>query len=168
MTYRQATTADLEQLRLLGMQAWAQYQTALTPEAWQQLSGSLSDPGKYAALQAQSHCIVCEDTDGTLIGMAFLVPSGNPTDIYPADWCYIRTLSVHPSASGRGIGRQLTIQCIERGRRLGEHTIALHTSEMMHGARHLYESLGFTILREIEPRFGKRYWLYTLPLDAGV
>jgi hypothetical protein len=37
---------------------------------------------------------------------------------------------------------------------------------MMHKARHIYESLGFTILREIEPRLGKKYWLYTLDIST--
>lgn len=40
----------------------------------------------------------------------------------------------------------------------------LHTSEMMGAARHIYESLGFKKLREIEPRYGKKYWLYKLEL----
>ena len=59
--------------------------------------------------------------------------------------------------------------CIDIANRNGEKTIALHTSEMMDKARHIYESLGFTILREIDQRLGKRYWLYTLEInDNGI
>jgi len=36
---------------------------------------------------------------------------------------------------------------------------------MMDKARHIYESLGFKILKEIVPRLGKKYWLYTLDLS---
>jgi uncharacterized protein (DUF1810 family) len=36
----------------------------------------------------------------------------------------------------------------------------------MDAARHIYESLGFTILKEIPNRFGKRYWLYTLNITS--
>lgn len=96
--------------------------------------------------------------------MAFLVPSGNPTDIYQADWCYIRFVSVHPEFSGKCIGRQLTEKCIEVAKSNNEQILALHTSEMMQKARHIYESLGFAILRELEPRLGKKYCLYTLAI----
>jgi len=43
--------------------------------------------------------------------------------------------------------------------------MALHTSEMMRSARHIYEKIGFNILKEIEPRLGVKYWLYTLELN---
>jgi ribosomal protein S18 acetylase RimI-like enzyme len=76
-------------------------------------------------------------------------------------------VSVHPEHSGKGIGRRLTEKCIEMAKSNHEKMIALHTSEMMNKARHIYESLGFTILRELEPRLGKKYWLYTLSLDSS-
>jgi len=96
--------------------------------------------------------------------MAFLVPSGNPTDIYRKEWSYIRFVSVDPEFTGRGIGRKLTMMCIDKARANGENIIALHTSEIMGNARHIYESLGFRVLKEIDRRLGKRYWLYTLNL----
>ena len=96
--------------------------------------------------------------------MAFLVPHGNPTEIYDENWCYIRFVSVDPEFGGKGIGRQLTENCIQIAIDNKEQTIALHTSEMMNTARHIYESLGFKILKEIEPRLGKKYWLYTLDI----
>lgn len=37
--------------------------------------------------------------------------------------------------------------------------------EIMNNARHIYESLGFKIVREIDQRLGKRYWLCKLDLD---
>jgi ribosomal protein S18 acetylase RimI-like enzyme len=73
---------------------------------------------------------------------------------------------VDPDYQGKGIAKMLTKKCIEHAIVLKEKTIALHTSEMMHAARHIYESAGFTILKEIEPRLGKRYWIYTLALNS--
>lgn len=164
MKFRKGHNGDLEQLRILGMASWKQFENVLTPDNWQKLFSNVSRKETYIELLAQSHCFVCEREGGAIIGMAFLVPSGNPTDIYPADWRYIRFVSVHPEFTGKGIGRQLTRQCVEIAKSNNEHTVALHTSEMMHTARHIYESLGFTILRELEPRLGKKYWLYTLAL----
>ena len=98
--------------------------------------------------------------------MAFLIPSGNPTDIFQADWSYVRMVGVHHSYGGQGIGRQLMQLCIDQAKATHETTLALHTSEFMDAARHLYEQLGFTQLKELEPRYGKRYWLYLLELSA--
>lgn len=97
--------------------------------------------------------------------MAFLISSGNPTDIYLKEWSYIRFISVDPDYSGLGIRRKLTSMCIDLAIQNGEKTIALHTSEIMDKARQLYESLGFKILKEIDPRLGKKYWLYKLDLS---
>jgi ribosomal protein S18 acetylase RimI-like enzyme len=166
MTFRKGSNGDIKQLRQLCLESWAQFQTALTPENWQKLFYNLNRIETYHELLKQSDCIVCENADGAIIGMAFLVPSGNPTDIYQANWCYIRFVSVHPAYAGKGIGRQLTLECIETAKRNKEQIVALHTSEMMHKARHIYESLEFTILREIEPRLGKKYWLYTLDIST--
>jgi ribosomal protein S18 acetylase RimI-like enzyme len=55
--------------------------------------------------------------------------------------------------------------CINHAKKTNEKVIALHTSEFMNAARHLYEKMGFEILREIEPRLGNRYWLYSLRLN---
>ena len=164
MTIRPGNIDDLEQLRTLALKSWAQFQNELTPENWQMLFNNLNNKETYTALFDNSDCIVCETADKSIIGMAFLVPSGNATEIYKAEWCIIRFLSVDPAYGGLGIGRRLTEKCIELAKSNNEQTIALHTSEMMNRARHIYERLGFTILREIEPRFGKKYWLYTYDL----
>lgn len=96
--------------------------------------------------------------------MAFLVPHGNPTEIYDKDWCYIRFVTVDPDFAGQGVGKKLTVDCIDTARKNNEKIISLHTSELMDKARHIYESLGFEIVREIDQRLGKRYWLYKLDL----
>ncbi len=163
MNFRQGNIDDLEQLKLLGLKSWKQFEKDLTPENWQRLYGNLSNNQTYLDLLEKSHSIVCENDD-EIIGMAFLVPHGNPTEIYSFDWCYIRFVSVDPAYSGQRIGRRLTEKCIEHAKKRNEKTIALHTSEIMNKAKHIHESLGFKILREIEPRLGKKYWLYTLDI----
>jgi ribosomal protein S18 acetylase RimI-like enzyme len=165
MIFRKATTADAANLRSLALASWTPFRPMLEPQHWQLLFNNLDNIQTYTALLTQAHSFVCEDAIGSIIGMAFLVPSGNPTDIYPADWSYIRFVSVHPDFAGKGIGGNLTVLCIETAKALKEHTIALHTSEIMPAARHIYERLGFTIMREIESQFGKRYWLYALQLS---
>ncbi|MBO9619016.1 MAG: GNAT family N-acetyltransferase [Niabella sp.] len=157
---RTGTIKDIRQIRELVISSWGRFQQELTEENGAQLLRSIHDENTYLRLFETATCMVCETEEHKIIGMVFLVSSGHPTDIYPADWCYIRFLTVSPEYEGKGIGRRLTQECLDNARNSGEHTIALHTSELMNNARALYEDMGFKIIKELEPRLGKRYWLY--------
>jgi len=161
LLYRQGSSNDLQQILDLGKVSYEQYSEILTPDNWERLNSFLNNEKAFLELILQSYTLVCIDND-TIIGMAFLIPSGNPTDIYQADWCYIRMVGVHPNYAGQGIGKNMMKLCIDKAKEMNEKTIALHTSEFMDAARHIYKNLGFIKLKEIPPRFGKKYWLYTL------
>lgn len=154
-------------MKALAIDSWSAYKAYLTEDNWKLLNENLHDNKTYEELLNISTCFLCVNNQTDVVGMAFFVQSGNPTDIYLSDWCYIRFVSVHPKFGGKGIGRELAKMCIDLAKQNGEKTIALHTSEMMHAARHIYESMGFAILKEIDKRLGVRYWLYTLDLPAN-
>ena len=162
--FRKGNFDDLGSLKELAIKSWKQFQPLLSEEHWKTLYESLQDDKTYIDLLEMSECIVCTTDQQKIIGMAFLVSSGNPTEIYDKDWSYIRFVSVAPEFSGQGIGRKLTEICIEKAKANQEKAIALHTSEQMDKARHIYETSGFRLLREIDRRLGKRYWLYKLDL----
>lgn len=166
MTLRLATAQDIPAIQQLTLVAWQQFEALLEPVHWEKLHNTLRQRDTYEQLVGQSTGFLMENEEGHLIGTAFWVSSGHPTALFPADWSYIRFVTVAPTHRGQGIGRQLTSHCIELAKARQEKTIALHTSECMPAARRLYESLGFTVHREIEPRFGKKYWLYVLPLPT--
>jgi ribosomal protein S18 acetylase RimI-like enzyme len=163
LVYRPAILDDIDQLILLGLISYGHQRQEYSSEAWDKMKSGISDQQRWIDLINKSKSFVCVDKD-KIVGMAFLMPSGNAWDIFPAEWSYIRMVGVEPAYQGKGIAKTLTKMCIEAAKQNHEKIIALHTSEMMHAARHVYESLGFKILKEIEPRFGKRYWLYTLQL----
>ncbi|MFT3948670.1 MAG: GNAT family N-acetyltransferase [Agriterribacter sp.] len=165
LIYRLASVSDLHTFPDLAAKSWKKFEHDLTEEHWRKLFNSITDKTLYEKLLYTATCIVCTTAQNTIIGMAFLVPSGNPTEIYDKDWSYIRMVSVDPDYAGNGIGKQLTLACIQAAKENGEKTIALHTSEIMVQARHIYESTGFTILKEIDKRLDKRYWLYTLSIS---
>ncbi len=163
LSFRKGRTEDLTALKTLAVSSWSRFQLDLTTDNWLRLYNTLTSDEVFAELLEKSDAIVCE-AEGEIAGMAFLMPSGNPTEIYEKGWSYIRFVSVDPNCRGKGIGRKLTTLCIDAAKANGEKVIALHTSEFMHEARHIYESLGFEVLKEIDQRLGKRYWLYTLHL----
>jgi ribosomal protein S18 acetylase RimI-like enzyme len=156
--------ADLPQLLQLSIDAYSEYGQVLSADNWADFSGKLSDGDSLCELMGKATTFVCEDGN-RIIGVAYFLPSGNPTAIFQADWCYIRMVGVYPDYRGQGIARKLTEMCIDQARQTKEHTLTLHTSEFMNAARHIYESLGFSVLREIDPIFGKRYWLYKLDIS---
>jgi ribosomal protein S18 acetylase RimI-like enzyme len=162
LTYRKGTTADREQLKALAFMAYGKYRGQLSEENWLLMEKNIDSEQNWDDLMAHIP-FVCADGD-RVVGMAFLYTSGHPNEIYPADWSYIRMVGIHKDYEGQGIARKLTVQCIEEARRLGEQTIALHTSELMNAARHIYESVGFREVRDLGVRFGIRYWLFKLEL----
>jgi GNAT superfamily N-acetyltransferase len=163
MQFRQATINDIHALKALALSSWQQFEVSLGKDNWNELYQALGNVN-YAVLVDSAYGVVCTVGDEAIVGMAFLVPSGNPTDIFPADWCYVRMVTVDGNYNGMGIGRCLMLRCIKRARDQGENIIGLYTAEFMSKARHIYESVGFKFVRELGERFGRKYWLYQMDL----
>ena len=163
LLFRNATIHDKDQFKKLGILSYGQFAEQLTEENWAMMSSNINSDATWDSILSTSEGFVCVDGK-EVVGMAFLIRHGNPWFVFKSEWCYIRMVGVRPDYEGNGIAKELTKRCIEYARSTHEKTIALHTSELMHAARHIYESLGFEILEELEPRFGKRYWVYTMAL----
>lgn len=161
--YREASLKDLMALRCLGIKAYGEFGRVLEKKDWLQMEGFLHDLSAYQNLLKISTCFVCTHHE-KIIGVAYFVPRGNPTDIFDASWSYIRMVGVDPEYTRQGIAKKLTKMCIEKVNNTNEKILALHTSEFMSAARSLYEKLGFKQVIELAPLFGKRYWLYQLEL----
>ncbi len=165
MKYCIANSTNLKELKNLAINVWGVFEKELTLNNWLSLKQTLEDDNTYSELLSKSTCFICKNENEEIVGMSFLVSSGNPTEIYKKDWSYIRFVSVDPKYTGLGIGRKLTEMCMLQAKQNNEKTIALHTSEMMLNAISLYENLGFKVLKEIDSRLGKKYWLYTLDIS---
>jgi len=164
LSIRQGDLQDLKQIKELAISEWTQFKSELTHENWEKLYNTLTNEKTYTDLILQSDSFVYENDRNEIIGFGFLVPSGNPTEIYNDQQSYIRFVTASKKYSGQKIGQTITEKCIEKAKEKGEKFVALHTSEMMNAARHIYEKLGFKIIKELEPRFGKIYWLYEIEL----
>lgn len=163
MEFRIATHEDINQLIPLGLLAYGEYFPVLTEENKKQMETNLQKPELYENMIGIGKGFVALKEE-KIIGMGFIIYSGNPTHIYPPDWSYIRMIGIHPKFKGMGLASKITEMCIEEAIIKNEEIIGLHTSEMMTAARHIYEKKGFVISRELEPIFGKKYWLYSLNL----
>ncbi len=81
---------------------------------------------------------------GALLGAVLLVPpgahatySGGSAASWPPTWATLRQLAVAPAARRAGVGRALTLACIDRARALGATHLALHTTVDLVAARPL-------------------------------
>lgn len=166
LQYRRGTKEDKAAFVALALIAYGKFAEVLGSENWAEMRANISKDERAEELVIKAHMFVCTD-NGKIVGMAHLMPSGNPTPIFKSEWCYLRWVGVHPDYEGRGIAKTLTKLCIDHAINANEQTIALHTSEFMDAARHIYESLGFTIQNELPPIYGKKYWLYTMKLGSG-
>ncbi|HET7002995.1 MAG TPA: GNAT family N-acetyltransferase [Puia sp.] len=163
MKYRTAEEKDIPALRELGLASYGRLKKHLTPENWSKMETLLTSDQTFPQLVRDCHSFVCEE-NGRLLGMAYLVPSGNPTKVYSAETSYIRMVGVRPDAGGKGIAQLLTKLCIEKAKGTGETMISLHSAEVMYDARHIYEKLGFKKIRLLDEHYGLVYWLYEMKL----
>ena len=146
-SFRPGTDRDMEPARAVLGRAYARYESALPPANW---AAYLTDILDLEGRANESELIVAE-LDGVLVGCVSYFPPGAkasyPSDAFakhwPAEWSAFRLLAVDPVAQGRGVGRRLTLECIERARAAGAPALGLHTTAPMQIAREMYERMGF-------------------------
>lgn len=149
LKYRKASLSDFNKLKALGIESYSEFSKVLTKTNWNKMNSFLENDVNLTKLINQSTVFVCEK-DSNIIGMIYLVPRGNPTELFQENWSYIRFLGVNTKFRGHGIGKKLTDLCMEYAKETNEKYMALHTSEFMDSARAIYEKRGFKRTKEIE------------------
>lgn len=110
---------------------------------------------------------VALDDDGTLLGTVTYCRAGTPwAEVSQPGEAEFRMLAVVPAARGRGVGRTLTVWCLDRARAEDCSAIVLSTLPVMAAAHRLYERLGFvrTPERDWYPAPGVHLITYRLEL----
>lgn len=81
----------------------------------------------------------------------------------------IRALAVRPDAQGRGVGRELLQQVMQRAAALGIARLMLCTEQAMQTAHHLYQQAGFSRLpdRDWSPAPGVTLLVYERDLASA-
>lgn len=111
--------------------------------------------------------LVALSADGALMGgvvyfgdMAAYGSGGTATTVMNASG--IRLLGVHPAFRNHGVGKALTLACVDLAREKGHAAVILHTTQPMRIAWGLYERLGFKRSEDLDfsqqglPVFGFR------------
>jgi len=101
---------------------------------------------RQVADRAQRTVVLAAVEDGRVLGSATIELFGVIGDDdreLPPEWAFLRMVGVHPEAQGRGVGKALVQDVIERVRRAGRRHLGLRTTQPMAVAQRMYESLGF-------------------------
>jgi ribosomal protein S18 acetylase RimI-like enzyme len=161
---RQATPRDATAINDLCIAAYQEFEPVVGPINWQQMRDSLA---RAADLSSIGELILAEDATG-LLGVILYIPPGKSDGVsIPREWASIRMLAVSPGCRGRGIGRKLTQECIDRAGRDGADAVGLTTTEMMRIAQPMYERMGFKKEAELGARFGVNQGRYVLKLKQA-
>lgn len=160
-TIRQATPRDSTAINDLCVAAYQEFETVVGPANWQQMRDSLAHASDLSSI---GELILAEDSAG-LLGVILYIPPGKSDGInIPREWASIRMLAVSPGGRGRGIGRRLTQECIDRACRDKADAVGLTTAEMMRVAQPMYERMGFKKEAELGTRFGVNQGRYVRTL----
>lgn len=81
------------------------------------------------------------ESEGQVLGSVFLVKVSEQE-------AKLRLLYVEPEMRGTGLGRRLTQECIAFAKARGYQQLTLWTNDILHAARHIYQSAGFVLLSE--------------------
>ena len=145
----------------------------LTVEAYRALAGGplgsyaseLADVGRRAGA---ADVLVAVEGGWVLGGVTFVPGPDNPyaEDLREGE-VGIRMLAVAPSAQGRGVGRALSVECIDRARARRARRVALHSTPWMQTAHRLYESLGFVRAPERDLQVSPELVLLSFVLGLG-
>jgi GNAT superfamily N-acetyltransferase len=167
---QRAVTLEIRQVRASEYELLGR----LTVAAYQALDGG--DLGSYAkeladveARAAAAEVLVAVDDGALLGGVTFVAGPDNPyaEDLREGE-VGIRMLAVDPAAQGRGVGRALSVACVDRARSVAAERVALHSTSWMVTAHRLYESLGFVRAPERDLRVSPELVLmsFILQLDS--
>ncbi|MCK1543464.1 GNAT family N-acetyltransferase [Bradyrhizobium sp. 179] len=152
--------ADAEAVRRVALAAFAQFEQDYSD--WPTFTANVAN---ITALSGTGEIIVAED-GGKIVGaVAYIGPRQPKPPFFDPAWPIIRMLVVDPFARGKGIGRQLTEECVRRAERDQSPIIALHTTPIMTVALPMYLRMGFEKVREAPDISGVPYAVYVKRLD---
>ena len=152
--YINTDSSKINELAVLSFSQFKQHY-----DDWPALSNALR---KFSELATTSEIIIAVNAQNEISGAVAYVPAhAKKADFFPLDTPIIRMLVVNPNCRGQGIGKALSLECLERAKRDDCKTIALHTSSIMDVALPMYLGMGFTKLCAAPDIFGVKYNVYS-------
>ena len=150
---------DAEAIRRVALAAFAQFEQDFSD--WPLFTTNVA---KMPELAKTGEIIVAEDSDQIVGAVAYIGPQAPKPAFFDPAWLVVCMLVVDSAACGKGIGRQLTEECLRRAERDQSPVIALHTTPIMTVALPMYLRMGFARVREAPDILGVPYAVYVKSL----
>ena len=140
LTVRDAQPSDHPAMHDVLLAAYREYAAALPPAVF---DGYLADILDLDGRARTGRLLVAEH-DHRVVGTVTWYDDAAAEGIgWPTGWAGVRALGVDPAVRGRGVGRTLMRDCLERARAAGAAVLCLHTAEFMTAAVAMYLAMGF-------------------------
>ncbi len=163
---RNAQPAEFEQIGKLMVQVYSQLEGFPKQSEQPAYYEMLSNIGKMTD-KPDTELLVAVSPDGQILGgvvyfgdMRYYGSGGTATGEKNA--AGFRLLAVDPAARGRGVGKELTKECIRKARAQNLSRVIIHSTKAMQTAWKMYEGLGFKRSEDLDfmqgelPVFGFR------------
>ncbi|MEX2552729.1 MAG: GNAT family N-acetyltransferase [Actinomycetota bacterium] len=148
---RDGRSEDLKEVDALMLRAYREFESSVSPE----FAGSFLEDARQVHSRLDETDLIVAERNARLIGVVTLYTDGAKYGPgWPADWSAIRLLGVDPEERGKGIGKALVTECLERARKQGVGRVGLHTTPFMQAAQRMYESMGFRHEPSIDFEYG--------------
>jgi GNAT superfamily N-acetyltransferase len=152
---RRANQRDAAAIELLIRESFREHEPAYTPEAF-----DLATPGKHEIKNRIKHWAVWVAIHGNeIVGTISAHSEGSALQI--------RSMAVHPSMRGRGIGKLLLARVEDFACGNGYKRLLLNTTPFMNSAIRLYERFGFAFTETEQNWFGTRLRTMKKQLTLG-
>lgn len=151
--------SDAEAIACVAQAAFAQFEQDYSD--WPLFMANVA---KMPELAKTGEIIVAEDAGQIVGAVAYVGPQQPKAAFFEPGWPVIRMLVVDPAARGKGIGRQLTEECLRRAERDRSPVVALHTTPIMTAALPMYLRMGFAKVRDAPDILGVPYAVYVKTL----
>ena len=120
-----------------------------------------------AADRATEADLLVAELDGEIVGsVTYCSPESAYAEIAKPNEAEFRMLSVMAAARGKGVGRLLVQECIDKAVRSGYSILRLSTQRNMQAAHRIYEGMGFARTPDLDwsPVPGVQLIAYALEL----
>ena len=156
-TTREALPGEFEALGQLMIDVYAQLDDFPGRQAWPEYYEMLANIGLFTE-KPGTKLIIALSPDNELWGgvvyfdnMAHYASGGEEIDIENASG--IRLLAVHTNARGQGVGKGLTLACIQLAKDKQHNQVILHSTRVMKVAWAMYEGMGFKRFEQLDFKF---------------
>ncbi len=135
---REIESSDNEQIAKVVRQVLTDFEVPKEGSAYS--DASLNDMAKAYSIERSIYYVV--EADGLVLGGGGIAPLDN----YEGNVCELQKMYLLDAARGKGVGKKLIIQCLQKAKEFGFDGCYLETMPNMRVAQNIYNHLGFEYL----------------------